>query len=323
MLSKIYWGSLALFSTIHLQLVISSIAPSFPLYITFSAAIILIFFLYKKIDLQIVSHHNMKLNTILWVLQILNILLYIDFETVYSKIIPLLIFIGLECIRYYHASKIYFLTKTIDQYENEREQFNKMFMAVREERHDFLKHVSALQFIMDKGQNKEALNYLNGLISVYEETNLAIKGERGVVAGILHQIYKQAKAYGIEIIYDLDIPVSSMKLSDKEIVTLLGNLLSNSIEASHEWQEQHNKQAQISLQFYKRSGLNILICKNNSIPIPNNILDKLYQTYGNTTKGSGHEGLGTKLIHDVVREHNGFLDFVHKNETFTVKIKIP
>ena len=39
--------------------------------------------------------------------------------------------------------------------------------------------------MMEKGQNKEAQIYLNELISGYEETNLAIKGERGVVAGNL------------------------------------------------------------------------------------------------------------------------------------------
>ena len=135
-------------------------------------------------------------------------------------------------------------------------------------------------------------------------------------------MYKQAKSLGIDIIYDIDIPISSLPLNDKDIVILLGNLLSNSIEASNEWQDKHEKKAEISLQFYKRSGLYILICQNNSLPIPNNILDRLYQTYGYTTKGNDHEGLGTKLIHNVVKKHNGYLDFIYKKETFTVKIKL-
>ncbi|MEL3956574.1 GHKL domain-containing protein [Caldifermentibacillus hisashii] len=49
----------------------------------------------------------------------------------------------------------------------------------------------------------------------------------------------------------------------------------------------------------------------------------MFVTYENTTKGAGHEGLGTKLIQDIVKKHDGFLDFIHKDETFTVKIKIP
>jgi two-component system, LytTR family, sensor histidine kinase NatK len=49
----------------------------------------------------------------------------------------------------------------------------------------------------------------------------------------------------------------------------------------------------------------------------------LFQSYGKTTKGRGHEGLGTKIIKDIVTGNNGFLDFVYKDEEFTVKIKFP
>lgn len=103
----------------------------------------------------------------------------------------------------------------------------------------------------------------------------------------------------------------------------LGNLLSNSIDACEEWQKTQNKQAHLTLQFYKRSGLYLLICKNNSQPIPTEILDELFHSFGKTTKGDGHEGLGTKMILDIVQAHQGFLDFVFKEQEFTVKIKIP
>ncbi|RID81382.1 hypothetical protein D1970_21985 [Mesobacillus zeae] len=36
------------------------------------------------------------------------------------------------------------------------------------------------------------------------------------------------------------------------MVKLLGNLLSNSIEAFDDWQKEHKQQAVITLQFYKR-----------------------------------------------------------------------
>ena len=80
----------------------------------------------------------------------------------------------------------------------------------------------------------------------------------------------------------------------------------------------------ITLQFYKRSGLYLLTCKNSSLPIPTDILDTLFKAFGRTTKpGAEHEGLGTKIIYDVVAQYHGFLDFVYKDEEFTVKIKFP
>ncbi|MEH7379291.1 GHKL domain-containing protein [Bacillus sp. JJ1533] len=225
--------------------------------------------------------------------------------------------------RFTLSKKVKTLMEETKHFDEQRAQFNETFRVVRSERHDFLKHVSAVHFMLETEKHKEAKHYLDELVEGYKETNLSIKGERGVVAGILHQMYRKAKALDIEVVYDFDVPLSTLPLSDQQIVTLIGNLLSNSIDACEEWQNNHHKQAFLTVQFYKRSGLYILQCKNNSLPIPAKILDQLFVNYGKSTKGEGHEGLGTKLIHDVVKEANGFLDFVHKDEEFAIKIKIP
>ncbi|MEH7235691.1 sensor histidine kinase [Bacillus sp. JJ1562] len=238
------------------------------------------------------------------------------------------IMLGILCLylfwsRFSISKKMKSLLGEAKHFDEQRAQFNETFRVVRSERHDFLKHVSAIHFMLENGKNEEAKQYLDELVEGYKETNLSIKGERGVVAGILHQMYRKASALDIAIVYDLDVPLSTLPLSNQQIITLIGNLLSNSIDACEEWQKNYNKQANLSLQFYKRSGLYILHCKNSSLPIPNQILDKLFVNFGKTTKGEGHEGLGTKLIQDVVNEANGFLDFVHKDEEFAIKIKIP
>ncbi|MDR4887643.1 GHKL domain-containing protein [Fredinandcohnia sp. QZ13] len=221
------------------------------------------------------------------------------------------------------SRKMKILMEEVMHFDEQRAQFNETFRIVRSERHDFLKHVSAIHFMLETNKSEEAKHYLDDLVEGYKETNLSIKGERGVVAGILHQMYRKARALNIEVVYDFDVPLSTLPLSDQQIVTLIGNLLSNSIDACEEWQNKYNEQAFLTMQFYKRSGLYILQCKNNSLPIPTQVLDQLFVNFGKTTKGEGHEGLGTKLIQDVVHEANGFLDFVHKDEEFTIKIKIP
>ncbi|MFS0820182.1 sensor histidine kinase [Bacillus sp. 1P02SD] len=236
--------------------------------------------------------------------------------------------LGILCLylflsRYALSKKVKTLLEEAKHFDEQRAQFNETFRVVRSERHDFLKHVSAIHFMLETSKNEEAKQYLDELVEGYKETNLSIKGERGVVAGILHQMYRKASALHIEVVYDFDVPLSTLPLSDQQIVTLIGNLLSNCIDACEEWQNKYNKQPFLTLQFYKRSGLFILQCKNSSLPIPTQVLDQLFVSYGKTTKGDGHEGLGTKLIQDVVHEANGFLDFVHKEEEFKIKIKIP
>ncbi|WP_246945085.1 sensor histidine kinase [Bacillus pinisoli] len=278
--------------------------------------------LYKK-SLNKASFLDFRVTSIWFAIQGILLLVNIIIEQVIVQILVVILFICIEGTRYILSNQVSTLVQLQDNYEEERAQLNETFRMVRSERHDFLKHVSAMQFLLENDKHEEARHYLNQLVGTYEETNLTIKGERGVVAGILHKMYKQATDAGISIVYDVDLPISSLPISDQKMVALLGNLLTNSIEAAIEWKEQRDSEAIITLQFYKRSGLYLLICKNSSMPIPTNILDELYVTYGHTTKNDDHEGLGTKQIFHIVNEHQGFLDFQYKDEEFMVKIKVP
>lgn len=241
-------------------------------------------------------------------------------STIYISAIML--FIVLEWYRRKKLREFKSLQETLRQTEAQQQQINETFRVVRQERHDFLKHVAALHFLMERSDYSEAKEYLHQLVDSYEETNLSIKGERGVIAGVLHEMYNKAKTLNIAIHYDLDIPCSQLPIADTQLVALLGNILSNSIEACQEWQKLNNAQGNISLQLYKRSGLYIITCKNNTVPLPRDIVDSLYGRSEITTK-QGHDGLGTTIIKDVVQKYKGFLDFTYKDEIFTLKLKFP
>ncbi|MFZ7943425.1 sensor histidine kinase [Neobacillus sp. 19] len=319
---NLYWAALAVLGMVHLYMLTLMLPWKIPIYLTCLLSIIIVYCFYKK-SILYVSVLGIKWNTVLFVLQLLLAVLYISFKPSWAYLVLLIIFVGIEIIRLTGSRKVIELTQENHLYKDQSAHFNETFRIVRSERHDFLKHVSAIHFMLENGKNDEAKAYLDDLVDGYEETNLSIKGERGIVAGILHQMYRRAKKAGIAIVYDFDLPVSTLPLPDTAMVQLLGNLLSNSIDASEDWQKKQEEQAVITLQFFKRSGLYLLICKNNSPAISTAILDGLFHVYGKSTKGEGHEGLGTKVIQDIVNTHHGFLDFVYKDQEFTVKIKIP
>ena len=321
-LNHLYWVVIAILGTIHLQAWLLTFPLKISIYLTIIIVIGLVYFLYKKFPINL-THLQLKWDGTLFFMQILLVLIYFSVQPSWIYLVPLLLFIALEGVHIVWYKQVSSLSRRLKQFEDQSSHFNETFRIVRNERHDFLKHVSAIHYLLEHEKNQEAKVYLDQLVDGYEETNLSIKGERGVVAGVLHQVYRKAKACGMEVVYDFDLPLSSLPLSDQEMVTLLGNLLSNSLDACEEWKKQTKKQALITLQFYKRSGLYLFICKNNSLPVPAEVLDQLFKTYGHTTKKGGHQGLGTKMIHEVVKEHQGFLDFVNKDQEFTVKIKIP
>jgi len=204
----------------------------------------------------------------------------------------------------------------------QQQQFNEVFQAVRKERHDYLKHIAALQFMLENDDMAEAKRYLATVVNGYEETNLSIKGERGAVAAVLHEASKQARVQGIALNYRFDVPCSQLPLTDQQLVSLIGNILENAIHAAGQWQRQYGTQAFVDMELMKRSGLFILQCTNSTLPLPNQIADGLFEREGLTTK-DGHDGLGTTIIADVVKQCNGHLDFTYDKETFALKLKFP
>ena len=202
------------------------------------------------------------------------------------------------------------------------QQFNETFQTVRKERHDYLKHVAAISYMLDKEDFIAAKTYMNNLIERYEETNLSIKGEQGAVASVLHTNHQEAKQKGIAINYQLEVPISNLPIPVEEIVELIGNIIENAVEACEEWQKREEQQGFIELSLRKRSGLYILTCVNNTIPLPQEVADQLFVSSGVTTKDQ-HTGLGTTIIQQIIEKHHGFLEFVTEKNTFSITCKIP
>ncbi|AZB41871.1 GHKL domain-containing protein [Bacillus sp. FJAT-42376] len=232
-----------------------------------------------------------------------------------------LVFAGLESIRYLMGKQAREADRKMTQLLEAQKSVNETFRVIRSQRHDYLKHISAVHYLMEKNQESEAKAYMNGLVRTYEETNFSIKGEDGVAAGLLHDAYQRAGSLGIKITYEFDLPISALPISPFDMVGLLGNMLSNAMEACEEWIHMGKKDPALTVRFEKRSGVYILICRNSSVQPPNEILDVLFQKSGRSTKGQ--EGLGTKVIADIVKQYGGFLDFTYKEHEFTLKLKFP
>lgn len=200
--------------------------------------------------------------------------------------------------------------------------FNETFQHVRRERHDYLKHVAAISYMLERDEMDDVKAYMHTLIERYEETNLSIKGEQGAVASVLHTHYARAKQLGITLTYDLDVPISTIPVAPDELVQLVGNMLDNAVDAATQFQLQTHEHAYVALTLQKKSGLYVLTCINSTLPVPTNIADQLFEASGLTTK-DGHSGLGTSIIAHIVQQHSGFLDFTAHKGTFTLTCKLP
>ena len=52
------------------------------------------------------------------------------------------------------------------------------------------------------------------------------------------------------------------------------------------------------------------------------VLDHLFKTFGRSTKGGDHQGMGTYIIQQLVEKADGTLDFTYRSPNLRLVIKI-
>lgn len=216
-------------------------------------------------------------------------------------------------------------TAEIDRLKAQIHYMNDLFTEIKAQRHDFMKHMIAIQYMLDQGDTAKAKTYINELLDQAMQYNRYIQGEEGHVAGLLFDAFRQANCLGIRVRYDLEVPCSLLPLPMLKQSELLGNLLSNSVEAAKE-AIQVLGDAEIVLQTAIQSGVYILQLSNTTLPIPKEMIDRLFRsivTSKSDEPDRKHEGLGTYVIFQIVSRHQGILEHLVQSNKFTVKIKIP
>lgn len=202
------------------------------------------------------------------------------------------------------------------------EQTNQVLLDLRRERHDYLKHITSLQYMLEQDEYQEATQYMGQLVGEFERFSASLSGEKSAIAGLLHWHSREAEKADIELVYEFEVPVSTLPMPQEEIVVLLGNALSNALEAAQRYKEEEGETGRVMVKLQKKSAFYILIIRNDTPPVPNAILDRLYKVPATTTK-TGEHGFGATSIQSIVQKRQGHLDFTYKQKHYTLKIKWP
>jgi len=177
---------------------------------------------------------------------------------------------------------------------------------VRSIRHDMNLHLSTLKnFATD---NKEATAYINSLLHDIGESEVYSATGNVAVDSIINFKLKNAKEEHIKTDLSLLIP-ANLNIEIADIVTILGNLLDNSLDAVAKVED---KLIRLDIAFSKSTLY---------IKIDNTFDGKVKYADGEsiTTRKSGDEhGYGLENIRKSVEKYNGHLDISHEGNVFSV-----
>jgi len=196
------------------------------------------------------------------------------------------------------------------------EQQTWLLDELRAQRHDLNKQLAAASAAGSE-------SYKHALQERYYRMDRIIRNEDHLIAGALYAAVEQAEQMQLDLTYSIQHRLSDLPCRDQESVSLISNILSNALEAAQSFQQETGEKARIQFSCRKQSGLWLLTCRNDSLPLDEAVLDGLYTRKALSTKGQGHEGFGTQQIARIVKAHQGMLDFSMIGSTFTLKLKIP
>lgn len=182
---------------------------------------------------------------------------------------------------------------------------NHIIEALRANTHEFLNKLHIISGLLQIGETQKAIEFINGASSDVEDNYQSIVRQlqnRTVAALVLG---KASHARELEIQFSLRrdsvLPSHSAYLSDRELVTIVGNLVENAFEAV-----KTEPLRQVGLFIGEdEHGLTITVDDTGHGMTAEQIEFIRQRQY--TTKGEGH-GFGLRLIQQIVAERSGYLE---------------
>lgn len=235
---------------------------------------------------------------------------------IFVTLINLAVF-GLIVLRKYHA-----YTKQISRlyqiyYEDEyraRQVKSQHQQELDRMRHDWKNHVNTVSAMWEKGEEKQAVQYVAGLAEENRNHTDTILSGHEVADAVLNLKYDTAKSSGIDFTFKGDLSRLSY-MEPVDVCVLLGNVLDNAIEACGK----EEKESNIVVTATENAGM-LLLTIENSLYAPVVLKNNRPVT---TKKNPDEHGFGVMGMEHVARKYQGDLRFEIVGERFKTQVLLP
>ena len=180
------------------------------------------------------------------------------------------------------------------------ERYQEMLKS-RKVVHDMKNHILALKNY-DQEQNWPGLHeYLNELSDDMMEYNFHVWTGNHMLDMILNQKEKDAQNQNTVMQIDTEV-FSTLPFTDREIISLFGNLLDNALEAC---EKINDKERWIKIKIKKKNLLLYIEIANALEEMPKQI----QKEFVSNKKDNGFHGYGMKNIQDIVKKYDGIFEY--------------
>lgn len=190
------------------------------------------------------------------------------------------------------------------------------YKQISEAKHEMRHHLFAIHTLLNDGEYEQLDTYLSNIEENFSESATLIPCENRVMQAIFNHADQRARKLGFTIQFEI-LPLSDLRISDADLVSLLMNLLENALESCENIQERKNRWIQVKLKT-RQPYLCLSICNARCGELIIN--DDSYTSTKNDTALHGH---GIAVVKKIVDKHSGLISFEHTDDTFCVEIALP
>lgn len=198
--------------------------------------------------------------------------------------------------------------------ESQLELMHGMVEQSSAQRHDFLKHISMVGYMVEQGDWAELAKYLKEIESNIERQQRYVDSGNFVIDSILNYKLQEMVTEDIAVTAKVTVP-AELELSVYDMNIILTNLLDNSREAVKALPEEDRK-VDIKID-YVTECLNIRVM---------NAYDTIKQNdqgeYITTKQDKEQHGYGLKNVQNVVEKYDGVTKIVTKGHIFDVNTSL-
>lgn len=180
-----------------------------------------------------------------------------------------------------------------------------IYLAVRQQRHDFINHVMSLHGFLKTGKNTAALTYIEKICAAVRKSQVLLNIDIPGISGLLETKSVIAEEKGISLEISVGSGFSGIPVQPHDLTGIIGNLVDNAIDAVR---PVDTRVPSVLIELLQEEGIFKIIVENSGQPLVPEIKNKIFEA-GYTTKAKdNHTGLGLYTVRNLVQKYNGIIE---------------
>lgn len=201
------------------------------------------------------------------------------------------------------------------KYENETYQLiSQNYEKQKKWMHEYKNQIGCIEGLLKEQQTEKALNYVSELSGEFRREIDTINTNNPIINAILNTKYQEAMDKNITMIFRIN-DLSGIWMEDKEIVTVLSNMLNNAIEACEKLTD--NRMIWVKLM---QKEDQIIFSIKNTYTDECTVLGEHYIT---TKEDADMHGIGIQNIKEVIERYQGICSIKAESGYFNFSIIVP